>query len=158
MHLNNFVFLVFSYCTNFIYQLQIPVEGDGPHEAFLKWTLYGNIVIYSMLLVFSFLYHFSLLDCCADFITRKCGGPVCITINTFGVIGGIYLFDFVTMVYAVYVYFFEKAASSPILQLFTMVCAHIFLVWLLLSVLWLFKKLYYSRYPPTTTDYYGIPN
>ena len=47
-HLNNFIFLVFAYCTNKIYNSNDCVDGD--HEFFLNWMFLGNFIIYVLMM------------------------------------------------------------------------------------------------------------
>ena len=73
VHLNNFVFLVFSYCTFKVYNTDNC--KDNTHDTFLKWIFYGNLSVYGIIFIISILYYINLLDK----ICNKCGA-VCVTI------------------------------------------------------------------------------
>jgi magnesium-transporting ATPase (P-type) len=50
-HLNNFIFLVFAFCTHKIYNSKSNDCVDSDHEFFLNWMFLGNSIIY-VLMVF----------------------------------------------------------------------------------------------------------
>ena len=129
VHLNNFIFLVFSYCTHYIHD---PTECplDQSQRDFMYWLLYGNLIVYGIIFIFAILYNLEILD----FFTKKCGA-VCITLNALGFAGGVIIFDILSFFYAIKIYFFGKKSTCKEMELFTMVCAIIFLIWLVVGLM-----------------------
>lgn len=102
--------------------------------------LYGNLAVYGTLLIATILFHFGLLDK----ISNKCGAVV-VTLNALGYAGLAVMFDIVSMCYGIKVYFFELDSKCLELQLFAMVCAYIFVVWIVLFILSLLRSCYVKR-------------
>ncbi|CAD8187627.1 unnamed protein product [Paramecium pentaurelia] len=129
VHLNNFIFLVFSICADKIvtedFQCNDP-EGIG----FLHFILYGNLIVYGIIFIIQFLSACNLLDTC----TRKFGA-VCITINTFVFFGGVIIFDVISMLYGIKQHFFTAKSKCREIELFTMCCAYIFVVWISVMII-----------------------
>jgi hypothetical protein len=47
VHLNNFIFLVFSLCTDWVYDHDYECH-DSSVEGLLYFVLYGNLIVYAM--------------------------------------------------------------------------------------------------------------
>ena len=122
-HANGFVFLVFAYCTRKVY-LGDQVCRDPENQEFLDWVFYGNLFIYSFLAIFVVLHIIGKLEK----ILTMCGA-VCVTIQFFLLYIGVYLFNFLTMIYGIWRYFFNEPSPCKELLLFNMVLSYIFAVW-----------------------------
>lgn len=64
---------------------------------YLNFVLYGNLIVYGILITVSVLNCLGLLEVCS----RKLG-PVFVTINTFGFVGAVFVFDLLSMIYGIY--------------------------------------------------------
>ena len=125
IHIYNLIFLVLSYCTASIHN---PLEcEDKPHESFLYWILYGNLIIYGVAFLFYILLRIGLLDYC----TEKCFNAVCVALNTMGFFGGIIIYNLISMVYSLILYFGANSSECLELELFTMFSAYIILIFII---------------------------
>lgn len=156
LHIYNLIFLVLSYCT---YKIHDPVIcPDRPHERFLNWILYGNIIIYGIAFIFYVLFKIGLLDFC----TEKCFNAVCVALNTIGFFGGIIIYNMVSMVYSLILYFGVKSSECMELELFTKFSAYVIIIFfsvnlLILIYVWLSNRIS-NKGKELYSDYYEMDN
>ena len=138
LHIHHLVFLIFSACTYKLHRLTLC--PDPSNESFLIWTLVGNLVIFGLIFFFSILLKTGILD----YISEKLFSAVCLTLLTLLFVGGIFLYNVVSMVYALIMYFSYDVSPCKDIQLFITFSAHIFLIIdaILLSSMfyWCFRK------------------
>lgn len=128
IHIYNLIFLVLSYCTKSIHEPEIC--SDRTHEGFLDWIFYGNLIIYAIAFVFYLLLKVGLLDYC----TEKCFNAVCVALNTMGFFGGIIVYNIISMVYSLILYFGSDSSECLELELFTMFSAYIILIFFIANL------------------------
>ena len=128
IHIYNLIFLVLSYCTASIYDPKLCI--DIGHERFLYWILYGNLTIYGVAFIFYILLKIGLLDFC----TEKCFNAVCVALNTMGFFGGIIVYNIISMVYSLILYFGSDSSECLELELFTMFSAYIILIFFIVNL------------------------
>lgn len=122
MHIYNMVFFVMSYCTYKTHDSTIC--SDPSHENFLAWILYGNLIIYGIALIFLALLKTGLLDVC----TEKCFNAVCVAINTMGFFGGMVIYNMISMIYSLILYFGSLSSKCLELELFTKFSAYVIVI------------------------------
>lgn len=148
LHIHHFVFLIFSACA---YKLHFKnLSSDPEIESFLLWMLIGNFVIFGLILFFSILLKTGILD----YISEKLCSAVCLTLLTLLFIGGILVYNIISMVYSLIIYFSYNFPISKDLQLFITFSAHIFLIIDLI----IFGTLFYYcfRKKDQENDYIGM--
>ena len=128
IHIYNLIFLVLSYSTASIHYSQ--ECSDSSHENFLYWILYGNIIIYGVAFIFYIMLKIGLLDFC----TEKCFNAVCVALNTMGFFGGIIIYNMISMIYSLILYFGTNSSECLELELFTMFSAYIILIFFIVNL------------------------
>lgn len=128
IHIYNLIFLVLSYCTSRIHDSE--TCRDDTHENFLNWILFGNLIIYGVASIFYILLKIGLLDFC----TEKCFNAVCVALNTMGFFGGIIIYNIISMVYSLVLYFGMESSECLELELFTMFSAYIILIFIIVNL------------------------
>ena len=122
LHIHHFVFLIFSACAYKLHRQTLCL--DPSNEAFLLWMLIGNLVIFGLILFFSILLKTGILD----YISEKLCSAVCLTILTLLFISGILIYNIVSMIYSLIMYFSYESSECKDLQLFITFSAHIFMI------------------------------
>lgn len=132
-HLNSFIFLVFSYCTKSSYKN----SGckDEVYESFLDFMLYGNLILFSFISIVSILYTLKILDSLAERLNA-----VSVTLGAIGYTLAVMIYDFVAIIYSLKLHYFETGSECKELELFTKVCANIFILWLFTGIYDIFMR------------------
>lgn len=128
IHIYNLIFLVLSYCTKSIHEPEFC--EDLSHERFLDWIFYGNLIIYGVAFIFYLLLKIGLLDFC----TERCFNAVCVALNTMGFFGGIIIYNIISMIYSLILYFGNDSSGCLELELFTMFSAYIILIFIVVNL------------------------
>ena len=149
VHFNNFIFLVLAYCTKTVALKNIKCDKVTDFE-YLNFVFYGNLIVYGILITVTLLNKLGLLEMCS----RKLG-PVFVTLNTFGFVGAVFVFDLLSMIYGIYEYLQIRENMCGEIELFTMCCGIIFLVWM---AIFLFSVCSFClrRRASHTTNYQGV--
>lgn len=122
LHIHHFVFLIFSACTYKLHKQNLC--SDLSNESFLIWMLLGNLVIFGLILFFSLLMKTGIMD----YISEKFCNAVCLTIFTLLFIGGILIYNLISNVYSLIMYFSYEISVCKDLELFITFSAHVFLI------------------------------
>ncbi|KAL4484391.1 hypothetical protein ABPG74_019568 [Tetrahymena malaccensis] len=138
--MQNFIFFVFAYCTKKVYESDTCV--DDSKEMFLNWVLYGNLAICLILLIGYFL---SKVPSIYTFLNRC--GAVCVTIQMYIFYGSLVIFHFTSMIYGISKHFWSKPTECKELQLFLMVCAYVYVVWIFMYIYAFLMKLVQRFFP-----------
>jgi len=146
VHIYNLIFLVLSYCTAI-------VHGSGEcqdhaHESFLYWMLFGNLIIYGVAFIFYIMLKIGLLDFC----TEKCFNAVCVALNTIGFFGGIIIYNIISMIYSLILYFGTSSSECLELELFTMFSAYLILIFIIVNVFYFFYLLVTSFFSKKSNE------
>lgn len=148
LHIHHFVFLIFSACTYKLHKQNLCL--DESNESFLIWMLLGNLVIFGLILFFSLLMKTGIMD----YISEKFCNAVCLTIFTLLFIGGILIYNLISNVYSLIMYFSYEISICKDLELFITFSAHVFLI---IDII-LFLTLLYSclKKKDDNEDYVGL--
>ena len=122
LHIHHFVFLIFSACAFKLHRQNLC--SDPSNESFLLWMLIGNLAIFGLILFFSIMLKTGILD----YISEKLCNAVCLTLLTLLFIGGILIYNIISMGYSLIMYFSYESSICKDLQLFITFSAHIFII------------------------------